>query len=166
MQEIWKPIPGYEDLYEVSNKGQIRSICKRYKNKGNLKQRPNNKGYMYVTLCRKGDQKTVNVHRLVALTFIENPNNLPCINHKDENKTNNHVSNLEWCSYYYNNTYGHRLIKSAAKRSIPVMCVETKIIYSSATDAQRKTGIRQSHICRCCRGQRITAGGYQWCYAQ
>ena len=162
MKTIWKPVPDYEDLYEISNDGQIRSINKRYKNKGNLKQCVGSRGYLIVTLCRKGSQKTVNVHRLVAKVFIPNPDNLPCVNHKDEDKTNNNVNNLEWCSYYYNNVYGERLTKSAAKRSIPVMCIETNKIYLSAYAAQRETGIRQSKICCCCHGKAKTACGFHW----
>lgn len=115
--------------------------------------------YAYV---EKGKQKTFSVHRLVALTFIPNPDNLPCINHKDEDKTNNNADNLEWCSYYYNNVYGHRLTKSSLKRSIPVRCIETGKIYSSAYAAQRETGIRQPTIWKCCHGKSKTAGGFHW----
>lgn len=161
----WKPVPQYEDLYEVSDDGQVRSLCKRYGNETRiLKQGLGSRGYLNVTLCRKGKQKTVNVHRLVATVFLENPQSFPCVNHKDQNKTNNSVSNLEWCSYYQNNVYGDRLTKSALKRSIPVVCVETGVRYSSAYAAQRITGIYQSGICECCNGKAKTAGGYHWSF--
>lgn len=140
--EIWLPVADYEGLYEVSNYGQVRSLYKP--DKPIIKQCVGSKGYNLVTLCKAGKQKSVNVHRLVAITFVPNPNFLPCVNHKDENKTNNIASNLEWCSYYYNNTYGNRLTKSALKQSKPVLCIETGIVYSSAYAAQRKTGISQS----------------------
>lgn len=159
----WRPVPEYEDLYEVSDDGQVRSLCKRFGNEiRTLKQGLGSRGYMNVTLCRDGKQKTVNVHRLVASVFIPNPHSLPCVNHKDENRTNNSASNLEWCSYYHNNVYGNRLTKSSLKRSLPVVCIDTGICYSSAYAAQRETGVSQSKICMCCHGKRKTAGGFHW----
>ena len=162
---LWKPVPNFEDLYEVSDEGEVRSICGRYGENLILRQSIGSKGYKIVSLCRGGKQKTVNVHRLVASVFLQNPDNLPCVNHKDENKENNAVSNLEWCSYYHNNVYGERLTKSAAKRSIPVLCIETGKRFSSAYAAHRETGIQQSKICECCHGKRKTAGGYHWEFA-
>ncbi len=157
--EIWKPVPDFEGLYEVSNLGRVRSLYKGYRI---LKQGIGNRGYKNVCLCRKGTQKLANVHRLVALCFVLNPHNFPCVNHKDENKKNNVASNLEWCSYYYNNVYGSRLTKSALKQSLPVRCIETDTIYSSAYSAQRETGIKQSGICQCCHHKRKSAGGFHW----
>ena len=157
--EVWKPVPDYEGLYEVSNLGRVRSLYNGYRI---LKQAIGTRGYKNVCLCRKGTQKLANVHRLVALCFVPNPQNLPCVNHKDENKQNNEVSNLEWCSYYYNNVYGSRLTKSALKQSLPVRCIETDTIYSSAYSAQRETGIKQSGICQCCHHKRKSAGGFHW----
>ena len=123
-------------------------------------------GYENAILSNKdGKQVCFLVHRLVAMAFIPNPNNYPCVNHKDEDKTNNDVSNLEWCSYYHNNVYGERLTKSALKRSKPVRCIETDKIYVGGCAAQRATGINQSDISNCCRGKRKTAGGYHWEYA-
>lgn len=159
----WKAINGYENLYEISDNGQVQSLHNG--EKIILKQSVGSKGYNLVTLCKNGKQKTVNVHRLVALAFVPNPNNHPCVNHIDENKKNNEAKNLEWCTHYYNNIYGKRLTKSSLKRSIPVKCIETGIIYSSAYSAQRETGVRQSGICSCCRGKRKTAGGFHWKYA-
>ena len=162
---IWKPVPDYEDLYEVSNYGDVRSLCGRYGVNKILRQCTGSRGYKLVTLCRKGKQKTVNVHRLVASVFIPNPDNLPCINHKDEDRSNNSVSNLEWCSYYYNNVYGERLSKSAAKRSIPVKCIETGQIYASASAAHRATGLQSTKISACCNMKRKSTGGLHWEFA-
>ena len=160
---IWKPVPEFEDLYEVSDDGQVRSLCMRYKKEMYiLKQGIGSRGYANVSLCRKGKQKTVNVHRLVATMFVPNPYSFPCVNHKDQNKLNNKAENLEWCSYYQNNIYGDRLTKSSKKTSKPVLCIETGIRYQSACAAQRITGINQGHISMCCNGKRNTAGGYHW----
>lgn len=101
MEEVWKTIIDYPN-YQVSNLGRIRSL-KTYKI---LKQFTNCFGYKGVHLNRFGTAKTFIVHRLVAEMFIPNPNKYPCINHKDENRSNNCVYNLEWCTYSYNNTYG------------------------------------------------------------
>ena len=112
MQEIWKDIKDYEGLYQVSNLGRIKScerIVKRGDNHKPVKERilkmGDKCGYKYVILSKSGKGKTGWVHRLVAQAFISNPDNLSCINHKDENPTNNRVDNLEWCTYRYNNTY-------------------------------------------------------------
>ena len=162
MVEIWVPIKGFENLYEISNTGKVRSLCGRYGYKNILKLGVGSRGYLNVCLCDKGKQTTFNVHRLVAQTFIPNPDNLPCVNHKDEDRTNNNVSNLEWCSYYHNNIYGQRLTKSALKISKPVKCIETGAIYAGSSAASRETGISQSHISACCLGNRRIAGGYHW----
>lgn len=129
--EIWKEIPGYEGLYEVSSYGGVR----RY-HSYDLKLYNTNKGYLQVYLYNNGVRKGIKVHRLVAQTFIPNPDCLPQVNHKDENKTNNRVDNLEWCDCKYNIKYG-----SAIERT-----VSTKIkkgIYTglSAKERQRKYNI-------------------------
>lgn len=107
--EVWKPIKDFNG-YEVSNTGQVRST--NYRGKGVtriLKTSPDKMtGYMKVALIKDGKTKPKTVHRLVADAFIENPNNYPCVNHKDEDKTNNHVTNLEWCTHKYNANYGTR----------------------------------------------------------
>lgn len=162
--EKWLPIKGYEGLYEISDKGRVKSLYSRYKGKSFLKQCAGSRGYLLVTLCRDGRQKTVNVHRLVAEAFLPNPNNLQCVNHKDENRQNNEVSNLEWCTYYHNNTFGDRLTKSALKKGKPVICVETGKIYANGQRAQAETEINQSSIWRCCNGRQKKAGGFHWSY--
>ena len=117
MSEEWRSVPGYEGLYEVSSYGRVRSLdmyvkC-RYGNyrlhKGKVLSPAKDKnGYLKVNLCCNGKDKIIRVHRLVAQAFILNPDNLSEINHKDEDKTNNSVENLEWCDRKYNINYGSR----------------------------------------------------------
>lgn len=124
-EEKWKDIQGYEGLYQVSNLGNVRSVDriikhypKDYFQEGRvLKSALTKNGYPMVILVNHNDRKTKMVHRLVAETFIDNPYNLPIINHKDEDKTNNRVNNLEWCTHKYNANYGTRnlRIKKARK---------------------------------------------------
>ena len=102
--EEWKNVIGYEGLYEVSNKGNVRNIRRNTL----LKLSKNNYGYIKVFLYKNGIRTCLSVHRLVAQAFIPNPDNLPQVNHKDEDKTNNSVDNLEWCNQKYNVNYGHR----------------------------------------------------------
>lgn len=110
--------------------------------------------------------KTHRIHRLVAEAFIENIKGLPQINHKDENKANNCVNNLEWCDSKYNMNYGTRSNKTIIARGTPVKCIETNIRYPSAREAGRQTNIYASSISRCCNNKYgfKTAGGFHWKY--
>ena len=96
MQELFKDIKGYEGLYQISNLGDVKTIYK-YRPSRNLKP-VIRKGYYTVTLCKDGNIKIHSVHRLLAEAFIDNPDNLPVINHKDGNRLNNSINNLEWCT--------------------------------------------------------------------
>lgn len=124
-KRVWRDIPGYEGKYQVSNTGQVRSLNYRG-NTGKtkiLKQDTDRDGYKRVRLSKNGKVKRYGVHRLVALTFIPNSNNYPMINHKDENKANNAVWNLEWCTIQYNNNYGthnEKLSKSLKGKNNPM----------------------------------------------
>lgn len=170
--EIWKDVKDYEGLYQVSNKGQIkrtkhtRSNGRGYYtvNERILSTHLNNKGYKIITLCKNNKVKTHILHRLIAEAFIPNPDNLPQINHKDENKTNNDIKNLEWCTHKYNNNYGTKNNRTALKRGKPVICEETGVIYTSLHDAERKTGVDYRNIHACCSGRYKTSGGYHWKY--
>lgn len=103
--EQWKDIKGYEGLYSISSYGRVWSYWKK-----DFKcPHPDKDGYLIIGLSKDHKLKKVKLHRLVAEAFIPNPDNLPCINHKDENKANNNVNNLEWCTVSYNNTYGTRI---------------------------------------------------------
>lgn len=160
--EVWKniSIKDYEDFYQVSNLGRVRSVDKVDSLgrliRGKIKASTNNgNGYLVVNLKNNGKQKMVTIHRLVAEAFIPNPYNLPQINHKDENKLNNKVENLEWCDAKYNNSYGTAHIRSAMAHinhpnmSKKVICVETGIIYPSIAEAERQLGVRSSNIVVC-----------------
>lgn len=169
--EIWRDIAGYESLYQVSNKGRIKSLIAHNGTKERiLKPHTIGHGYLNVDLCKNGHLKKNLVHRLVAQAFIENPGNLPQVNHKDENKLNNHADNLEWCTAKYNMNYGDAPQKRAEKRSKQVLQLNKDgqfvAQYCSLHDAERKTGIGISQICMVCKGKRILAGGYMWKYKE
>ena len=169
-QEEWKPIPGYEGLYEVSNYGRVKS----YQLDSNGKILSPGKcgsGYLFVILCKDGKaKKHCTVHRLVAEAFIPNPNNLPLVNHQDECKKNNYFENLEWCSSAYNNSYGTRTRRMAEKNSKPVVQLEKKgnfiAEFESLREASRRTGIASTNISRCCNHKpgHYSAGGFVWIY--
>lgn len=112
MNETWKDIKGYESAYQISNYGRVRSLDRtdalgRFKKGQILSIGDNGYGYKTVSLYKDSKQKTMYVHRLVAQAFIDNPDNLPQVNHKDENTNNNNVDNLEWCTNEYNSNYGN-----------------------------------------------------------
>lgn len=114
MEEIWKDIKGYEGKYQVSNLGNVRSL--NYRGSGKVKllrQTSDKKGYKRMSLYKNGKMKTCRVHRLVAIAFLPNPNNYKEVNHKDEDKSNNNVNNLEWCTREYNINYGTAMKRSS-----------------------------------------------------
>ena len=106
-----KDIPGYEGLYGITKDGKIYNL----KYKRFLKAASDKDGYLRINLSKNGQKVSYRVHRLVALTYIPNPNNYPIINHKDENKQNNNVSNLEWCTHKYNTNYGTAIQRQSEK---------------------------------------------------
>lgn len=179
MSEVWKAVPGYEGLYEVSDQGRVRSLPRvidmpsklgniyQLRHKGKvLKQHVDGSGRFYVGLCGVAFR----VHRLVAMAFIPNPDNLPQVNHKDENPKNNRVENLEWCSFQYNLNYGTRLARIGKHFWLPVIGTDKdgkEYYFSSMREAGEKIGISYQGISDCCRGlkYRHTAGGYKWRYA-
>lgn len=165
MTESWLPINGYEGLYEVSSNGNVKSLKKGIF----LKPETLPFGYLRVCLTKNKNSRHFMIHRLVAEAFIPNPDNLPFVNHKDENKTNNCVENLEWCDSKYNNNYGtkkerlKKVLKGKAGRpGKPVHCIDTGETYESASEAERQTGIQ--HIDEVCSGKRQSAGGFWWEY--
>ena len=164
-QEIWRDIEGYKGLYQVSNMRRVKSLGNEFSRKEKiLKPQKNTTGYLTIRLHKDGKQKGCLIHRLVAQTFLKNPEEYPVINHIDENKENNAVSNLEWCSVRYNNTYGNRIERVSKSKSVPVRCVETGEIFSSYKEAHEKTGIPACNIGSCARRDeyRYTARRYHW----
>lgn len=166
IEEIWKEIKE-APKYMISNFGRVKSI--QHTKERILKLNKKKTGYLEVGLMVETNyRKWFLVHRLVMETFspIENSNNFE-VNHKDENKENNRIDNLEWVTSKENCNYGTRNFRSSMKRNIPVECIETGIIYKSFHEASKKTGIEIACISMCCTGyrNRQTAGGYHWRYA-
>lgn len=185
MCEIWKDIKGYENLYQVSNYGRIKSICHSWigfgkdiicKTKEKIRAVKTNKaGYEQVILFKNNISKTFLVHRLVAEAFIPNPNNLPQINHKNCLKTDNRSTNLEWCDATYNINYADRTKKASSKTrngvlSKPVLQYNLKLEliaeYPSTMEAQRQTGFNKGNISNCCLGRQKTAYNFIWKYKE
>lgn len=156
--EIWKDVNSHKNLYQISNFGRIKSVKNNKEHV--LRPRLSSSGYPNIILYKDGKAKCYTIHRLVAQHFIPNPDNLPEVNHKDENRLNNKADNLEWCTSKYNRHYGSAL----AKISKPVKCIETGIIYCSMSEASRKTTVSLANIHKVCNGERHTAGGYHWEY--
>ena len=169
MEEIWKDIEGSEELYQVSNMGRVKSLRKNI-----ILKNQRARGYERVILCIKNSPKNYSVHRLVATAFVPNPDNLPQVNHKDENKLNNCVDNLEWCTPKYNINYGTISIRKSQKqlndknKSKPVLqySLDGTFIkeWKSTKDVQRNLGFDNSHISACCKNIRKSAYGYLWKY--
>ena len=174
MKEEWRDIKGYEGLYQVSNMGRVKSLNYRHTGKEKiLEGYDNSHGYLYANLYKDGKRKQCRINRLVAQAFLENPEGYTDVNHRDENKQNNCMENLEWCDRSYNINYGTRN-KKAGKRiseklSKPVFSVdkETGLImyWESTREAERCTVIPHQNIIQCCKGKRKSAGNHIWFYA-
>ena len=163
--EEWRDIVGFEGKYQVSNKGRVKSLNYRHTGREQiLKPKKDKGGYLQVHLNKDGKDKLYLVHRLVAMTFIPNPDGLSEVNHKDENKENNAVDNLEFCSRSYNVNYGNR----NQKTSKPVIAIDKVsgliIEFPSINEASRVTGVSCGNIVHSCKGRYKYAGGYFWQY--
>lgn len=170
--EQWKPVNGYEGLYEVSSLGRVKSL--KYGKEKTLKPKKC-KGYLRVSLYRNGKHKQFSVHKLVATAFIPNPYGFTEINHKDENKSNNVVSNIEWCTREYNMHFGTLYERAAASRRKAVEASrfsdfrEIELRFASINEANRN-GYNQGHVSACCNGcysanRRNFYKGLYWRYA-
>jgi len=165
MQEIWKPIPDYEG-YEASTQGRIRNS-----RTGRILKPGLRSGYLHVDLQRKSKY----VHILVAQTFIPNPDNLPQVNHRNENKEDDRVENLEWCDAKYNANYGtrnERLKKSnynlGKSKEVYQYSTTGDFIrtWESTRTVEEYMNICHTSISKCCRGITKTCGGFIWRYAE
>ena len=175
INEEWRPVIGYYGLYEASNMGRVRALKWH---RGNithiLKPCKDSSGYYQVALYKDGTRKLKMVHRLVAEAFIPNPNNYPCINHKDYDTTNNCVDNLEWCSYSYNNNYGNgpqkrrNTLLNRKDHSKPVCqySLDGKLIktYPSIKEAARQINGNEGTISSLCNNYkwRRTYKNFKW----
>ena len=172
MKEIWRNIKGYDGLYMVSNCGRVKTLHKNdsypHDKNGILKNNVSGNGYYMVALCKNGKVKRVSVHRLVAMAFIPNPNNLPVVNHKDENRKNNHVSNLEWVTQRQNLMHSNvqKKMKAAAvkKQQKAVLMYDRNgqfvCEFESATIAAKAIGSYQQLVSLCCYGKQKFTKGY------
>lgn len=180
--EIWRDIKGYENLYQISNSGRIKSLTRIDALGRELSERiliPDltKKGYLLVKLGSRNGYKNYLVHRLVALAFVDNPCSYKFVNHKDENKLNNNFSNLEWCTNSYNHNYGTRNKRSTEhqKKRIVQMDMNSNEIatYESIRDAAKKVGVSVSQLSKHCNKTPLatlgtkkyyskSVGGYKW----
>jgi len=172
--EIWKNVKSYENIYQISSCGRIKSLKRitsnnHVINEKILKPVHDSYGYLKVNLYRNGNMKSFTVHKLVAMAFIiTNNTKLTQINHIDEVKTNNNVENLEWCTSAYNNSYGTRNIKISKNKKIKIgQYTASNIlikIYDSIGDACSKNNFSRSEISRCCNNHLKYSHGYMWKY--
>ena len=180
--EIWKDVAGFEGLYQVSDKGNVYSVGQKRvqgRKRGGRMLKPGHtsRGYLQVNLHKNGKRKTRTVHRLVAETFLPNPNGLSQVNHRDEDKDNNNVENLEWCTSEYNNSYGTRLER--LNKKIRAVNAETGevLTFNSLTEAGCE-GYNTSAVSKACWGTykartgKLVGGdgrtykGYKWSYKE
>lgn len=168
MLEIWRDIKNYEGIYEVSNLGRIKSISRNGTIKENRILKPNKvMGYSQVGLQKYGTRKYKKIHRLVAEAFIPNPENKKEVNHKDGNKANNCVDNLEWVTTSENQLHSYYELKNNIK-SVIQLSLNNEIIkeWESIAKVEQELKISNADICKCCKGKRKTAGGYKWRYKE
>ena len=187
MEEIWKNIEGYPN-YQVSNMGRVKRLSTGYYRRTEkiLKPQLQNNGYLHIKLSQKDKTKCILVHRLVAQVFIPNPNNLPQVNHINEDKTDNRVENLEWCTQKYNINYGNGISKRVKtnkengtykkigeinskirSKSILQFSKDNSFIrkWDCIMDIQRELGYDNKQICSCLKNRQKTAKGFKWVYA-
>ena len=150
MTEIWNDIPGYEGYYQVSNQGRVRNS----RNQKMLKPQTKNGGYIQFTLSVRNRCHYHSAHRLVAQAFIPNPEGKPQINHKNGDKSDNQVENLEWCTSSENQRHRYQVLGHIGGPAKPVICINTGETFPSATAAADALGLTRSAVSQVCRGRR------------
>ena len=168
MDEIWHDIEGYEGLYQISNKGRVKSLYKG--SERILRPGIDGSGYMFVCLCYDNVRKYFKLHRLIAQAFIPNPENKPQVNHLDECKINNTLENLEWTTAKENINFGTHNERSAKARSKQILQYSKSGDFirewKSASEVERVLGINRGNITQCCRGRYKSIGGFIWKYKE
>ena len=171
----WRPIEGFEGLYEVSNIGNVRSLNYRHTGGAKILRPGGNKGYLNINLWKNGKRYIKTVHRLVANAFIPNPENKPQVNHIDGDKTNNRVNNLEWVTNRENQLHAYNIglhvtteesrkkLSEARKgeknpKAKQVICITTREVFDYMAEGAKKYNVNAGNISDCCRGKRKSAG--------
>lgn len=181
--EEWRPVVGYEGSYEISTFGRVKGYGRKNKKDKTkiLKQNLKPTGYLYVELHKELKQSSKRVHRLVMIAFVENPENKPYVNHKDCNKSNNNLRNIEWSTIKENAEHAKEngLYKPApcrwkgkfgkdhfASKKIAQLNLDGELIkvFYGQQEAERETGVYQANIWKVLNGKRVTAGNYKWKY--
>jgi hypothetical protein len=172
--EVWKDIPGYEGLYQVSSLGRIKSLDRhrmdgRHYRERILKPSSDLAGYLSVELCKEGTGKRILVHRLVAQVFVPNPENKKEVNHINGTKADNRSENLEWNTSSENQLHAFRTgLEKKSTRAVLQCDLQGDLVkeWASATEAAIHTGARKSNICHCCKGRLKSTGGFIWKYKE
>ncbi|MDD3029819.1 MAG: HNH endonuclease [Alphaproteobacteria bacterium] len=166
--EYWKPVNGYEGVYEVSSEGRLRNV----RSNKVLGENSRSQGYVQDALCKNGRRLQMRRHRIVAEAFIPNPENKREVNHKNGDKSDNSVENLEWVSHRENADHAWRTgLTSAPPANMPRMVKQyyegARIAtYGSIKEASLSNRVSEEDICKCCKGKRKSAGGFTWTYAK
>lgn len=157
-------VPGYESIYQISSDGKVWNVKSGATLRGNV----NSHGYVVVSLTKDGVKKDCKLHRLLALAFLPNPNDYDCVNHKDGNKLNNSLDNLEWCTKGYNNRHAREQLDidfGAKPVCQTTMSGDFVAFWANLSQAAKSAGVSPACIARCCEGYANSAGGYRWEFA-